>query len=54
MEDIEHSIVSIDSSGIEVGDYEVTLEAFDAKSELKMALKTDVIKISVYTELLRP
>ena len=53
MEDFEHSIVKIDANGIDIGEYSLILESFDASSKLKMALKTDLVKIRIYNELFR-
>ena len=37
----------IDATGVELGDYTVTLESFDSLSSVKSALKTDIITVTV-------
>ena len=44
------TIVTIDATGVEEGDaYDLTLESFNTLSTAKSALKTDLIKLTVYS-----
>ena len=46
-EDVAKSIVNIYSTGVEIGEYDLSLESFDASSEVKATLKTDLVKVTV-------
>lgn len=41
------TVVNIDSTGVDAGEYTLTLESFDLLSSVKSALKTDTVSISI-------
>ena len=45
--DSSESILTVDTTGLAIGTYELVIESYDDNSSVKSALKTDIIQIIV-------